>query len=617
MLQSMRNGVFSGFFLVILLLGGIGLVVSDGGGFFRSGVKGTDIAKIGDKTFHVADFDRSLRLILRQQGISPQKGFEAGLVHQFLAQEINRAAVRQEANDLGIVISQKEVAKLIGALIDPVVNIGTTKEEAFDLVLQTSNMSEKDLLQEFREDAASKVLYQAIEKNTLPLSETLINTLAQLQAQTRTIEFLDFPHEKTSGVDSPSDEKLSKYYNTVKSIYARPERRDLSLLIVDTQRLKERVDISESTLQAFYKENIDQFTSPEKRELHQAVFEDEATALSVVETFENTLEETVEKITGETKAFLGVQSFEKDSLLNALSEDIFSADNDSIVGPLKTALGWHVFQVTAILSENVKPIESVSQEIKDILFQEKMADELYALGEELDDRLVAGDTIETLVNELPIKHVELSQISSLEGERISKLTPEDQELVFRDSFQLYEEENTPIEEFSDGRFFTVYVHKIYPSTIPPLKDVREELLSTWITQQKQAKNFADTQALISDIESQKIDFETLNPLSKTLSTTDDLPFNLSRQGLDIFFSAEQGDVKLARTEEGIVLGRVKSINIPKPESLNSTKVTQIKTFLTRQLEQELMSSYVAHLQKVRDAQINDALLTQYYAPRRE
>lgn len=614
MLQSMRSGIFSGFFLAILVLGGFGLVLSDGGGMFRGGVGGTDIAQIGGEPVHIAEFDRSLRIVLRQQGIGTTEAYQAGLVHQFLAQELNRKAIRMEADDIGLDLSQEEIAKTLETIMAPLVTNGMTKQEAFDRLLQMSSMSEKDFIQEVKEDTTSRLLYESVAKNAPPPSKALTNALTQIDTHTRTIAFVNLPHDKVSGITQPSDEELAKYYDSVKAGYKTAEQRDLSLLIIDPEGLKERVDVSNSQIQAFYDENIDQFTKPERRELNQAIFQDEATAQSVADKFEKNLEITVQNVTGDKKAFIGVESFEKDGLLDEIADAVFNVNNGTVVGPIKTALGWHVFQVTAILEANITPLTKVNGDIKQEIILDKMSEELYALADEMDERLVAGESIDTLVKELPIKHIELKDIRNTDGDRLSKLSPEDQQAVFKESFQLYEGENTPVEEFSDGRFFTVYVHKIVPSVVPPLTNIKDRLTTAWVANKRQTKNFVDAQSTIKTLEDGEQSIDTLSPTVKTLSSKDVAPFDLSAYGMQTLFTAGEGDVKLVTSPTGIVIGQVKSINIKNPSNDLQKKA---KEQLEAQAPQELMSAYVSYLQREANAEINDRLLEQYYGQKEQ
>lgn len=608
----MRNGVLSGVFLIILFLGGLGLVLSDGGGFFRDGIGSTNIATIGSNDIHIAEFDRSLRVALRQQGVSTQDAYKAGLIHQFLAQELNRAALRQEAHDIGIELSDKELASAIAQIINPLMASGMSKQDAFNRMLQVSNMSEKDFLQEIREDKTSQILFDVISQATPQPSEALAEALTQYQTHNRKIAFVNFPNNDVSGVKSPSDDELAKYYESVKSRYMTDELRDLSLLVIDAQRLEDTVVISDEQIKTFYDDNVSQFQNPERRELHQAIFKDELSAKKAAEQFKGDLKSTVVNITGNEDAFVGVQTFTQDELLTEIADDVFDAANEDVVGPVKTALGWHVFQVTAILKPEVTALEDVSDEIKATLKQEQMAEDLYTLADEMDERLVEGEKISVLVEQLPIKEIKLDNMTRYDGTRLSKLSEEDQNQVVEGAFAIYEGENTPIEQLSDGRFFSVYVHSVTPSVLPEINDVKTELTNEWIKTKQQMKNFVDANKALTQIQSGDKDISTLSPQITIMSNSDEAPFGLTSHSLNTFFTAQKGDTKIVTTPNGIVMGQVQDIVIPDTDKLDAGKLANAKDALNAQAEQEMLSAYINVLQTERHAKVNEPLLTKFY-----
>ena len=61
MLRSMRHGALSGVFLVILLLGGVGLVMMDWSGTVTGSISSNEVAKVGVTTITFVTFDLILR----------------------------------------------------------------------------------------------------------------------------------------------------------------------------------------------------------------------------------------------------------------------------------------------------------------------------------------------------------------------------------------------------------------------------------------------------------------------------------------------------------------------------------------------------------------------------
>jgi hypothetical protein len=146
--------------------------------------------------------------------------------------------------------------------------------------------------------------------------------------------------------------------------------------------------------------------------------------------------------------------------------------------------------------------------------------------------------------------------------------------------------------------------------VPPLADVKDALKKAWARNKRQAKNFMDAQALISDIEEDAKAVSSLAPTIKTLSNKDEAPFGLSPYAMQSLFTANEGDVKLLTSPTGIVIGYVKSVNVKTTISKKDLKETV--TQLEAQAPQEIMSAYVSYLQRTAQAQINDKLLEQYY-----
>ena len=65
----------------------------------------------------------------------------------------------------------------------------------------------------------------------------------------------------------------------------------------------------------------------------------------------------------------------KDMLLEELSDAIFAAKSGSVVGPVKTSMGWHIAKIENIKSgSEVEKSKALSQ-IKDTLKKERMYDE--------------------------------------------------------------------------------------------------------------------------------------------------------------------------------------------------------------------------------------------------
>lgn len=165
MLTTMRKGVFSGFFLVILVLGAAGLVLSDAGGFFSSGIRTSDVAKVGDHTINSRPFDTKLRRVIGMQGVDPSKAFELGLVHQAVFREVRNLLLLQGANDLGIAVSNEQITDYINQIIEPYMDVqsGTKKSDVLAGLLRQNGMTESIFIKDVQTEMTNGLVRNAIQ----------------------------------------------------------------------------------------------------------------------------------------------------------------------------------------------------------------------------------------------------------------------------------------------------------------------------------------------------------------------------------------------------------------------------------------------------------------------
>ncbi len=67
---------------------------------------------------------------------------------------------------------------------------------------------------------------------------------------------------------------------------------------------------------------------------------------------------------------------EKGQLMGEIDEKVFSLQPGQLTGPIKSALGFHIFKLVERKDVSVKPIADVRPQIQDILFKQKLRDRL-------------------------------------------------------------------------------------------------------------------------------------------------------------------------------------------------------------------------------------------------
>lgn len=619
MLRFMRSGILSGLFLLILLFAGIGLVLTDWNGFFRDGISSNDVAEIDGDAIKSVSFDRMLRTTLRAQQIPVESAYKLGIVNQVLNNEINRLILYKEATRLGIIIPDQAIAEEIKRAIAPLTSQGMDPKDALDRLQQSTGLTEQGLVHTVRQDMTVRLLSSAIEDTPLAVPSSLADDVAQIAGQTRRISLIKL-QDKDAQVEAPSEDDLKGFYEQKSARYAIPESRDVTVLIIDMNRLKQSVSVSDEEVKAAYEAHPELYSKQETRTVEQALLRDEDTANKVAETFRagGTLEGAVEKVTGAKTGYVGREDFEKDGLLEDIAAELFTPPAGTIVGPVKSPLGWHVFKVVGVNPPHQQPFDAVKASIRTTLEKEAQGDELMQMADDLDNEVAGGADIAALTEAFPVTPVVLKDVTRLGAAPVEDIPAEDLRSISDEIFSLFEGEGTPVAELSDGRYYTAIVTKIVPETVPPLEDIRTRVKADWLKVNKQIANFKQAQ---TDLEALQKGKSTLGDLAKThevslqtvtVKAGDTPPAEIAPQAFTQFFTAKLDTPLLLPALNGLVLGKVTDIQYPDPAMMDESEKTQSADEIQRGFQQGILAGYLQDLRNRYNVKVNDELLEQTY-----
>ncbi len=139
--------------------------------------------------------------------------------------------------------------------------------------------------------------------------------------------------------------------------------------------------ISDSEIEDYYDDNKDQFAQPEQRDIKQVVTKGEKKADEARKALENDerFAAVVEEFSTDpsSKANKGkLEGVTEGTQDPALDGEIFKADKNSLVGPIKTAQGYAVFKVTKIQEGSQQTLAQSESGIEQLLVSQKQQDAL-------------------------------------------------------------------------------------------------------------------------------------------------------------------------------------------------------------------------------------------------
>lgn len=625
MIGALREGAKSGIIKFILfsflVLAVAGLVLMDVGGFFRNGPHQGAIAEVNGQDISTRHFDQTVRRILSQQGMDIQTAYQLGFINQILQSEISNALLRQAAYDEGLRVSNDLVARQVSKLVAPFVNDQLSAPEALRRILMSQNMSEAEFSHGIRVEMSNALLRNALSGGTDYLPQETIDDLYRYMYESRKLSFVVFPDSAIKDYQKPTDDVLLPFYQAGKERYALPESRVFTLAILSSDRLKDSLDISEDDLKAAYENDIALYTQAEQRLLEQSVVAAKGDADAIAQAVQNgaTLKEAVKEATGRETAYLGADDFTQDGLPTELAGAVFAAAEGDVVGPIETALGWHVLVVKTIEAPDITPFDEVKAQIKEDLKHDMLADELFAMSGNMDDRLASGMSLEDVAEEMGLT---LRKIKPL---RADGTTPDgkpgladferDKTYILETAFELLPGETSPVMEMADGSYAAIRLDELNEKSYTPFDEVKDQLSKLWIADQQQVLNKLKAQEALQAVfagEKTLKDFGKVKSVTVTRAAA--APDSLGDQAKGVFFEAGQDAPLMAQTKDGLVIGQVDKIALPAVDKAKAEDLAQVSAGLRQQSQGEIFLSYLQALHEKYDVKINRHLLDTLYAP---
>jgi peptidyl-prolyl cis-trans isomerase D len=406
MLESMRNAsqgfvgktimtIVMGLIIVSFVIWGVGDMLR---GFSPSTVASVGAAKISAQDYHVA-YDRALQQYQRRlrRPFTNEEARQIGLDRSVLQQLLNEAAVDEEARKLGLGISDDALRQVITTNPSFQDKSGAFDPTRLASALRDMDMTERGFIAELRKQVLRQFIVGALATGiTAPKAE--VTAEADYQGQTRSADYFLLPASAAGEIPAPSEDALKTFYNDRKSSYRAPEYREMSVLALEPDTIANAADVTDADAQAAYEKiagKNPQFGAPEKRDLQQVLFPNEADAaaaeakLKAGASFDDLIKDR-----GLKPEDTDLGETTKDAMLDKDEADaVFALAQGGVSGVLKSQFGPVIVRVKGITPSTVKPYAEVADQVKKQISASRAGDKIQALRDKIEDLRVSGKTI--------------------------------------------------------------------------------------------------------------------------------------------------------------------------------------------------------------------------------
>ncbi|HEX9736527.1 MAG TPA: SurA N-terminal domain-containing protein [Thermoanaerobaculia bacterium] len=378
-------------FLVVVLAALVWLIFADWGGYSQSGAGArTDVAAtVGGETISFGELQDAYRNLESQyreafgEQFNDELARQLNLKMQALNQLINQRILLREARRIGLRVTDEEVREQI--LEYPVFQrdgrfVG---QEEYRQHLRRFRTTPAEFERQQRQFMLLEKLGSVLAASVY-VSDAEVEEAYREEVERAKIRYVELPAAEIGDVEVAESE-LETYLEEHAAQFEIPARRVVDYLLVDTGKLRQEVEIAEDAMRAYYDANQAQYTRPERvtarhilrrvtperpEEVASQEIEDLRRRIESGEDFAQLAQESSDD-TVSARAGGTLRPFGRGEMVPEFEEAAFSAQDGELVGPVRSAHGFHLIEKLSYAPGGVQSFEEVQPAISARLLAEE------------------------------------------------------------------------------------------------------------------------------------------------------------------------------------------------------------------------------------------------------
>ena len=468
------------------------------------------VATVGEREITVGEFRtvylRQLRNYQAQSGgeITAEILRSMGLDRQILQQMIDEYAALQEAERLGVTVTDKEIRDRIVSFPAFQQNGQFFGEQAYiqSLRLQSPPMTPAQFEEDIRRSLMLERLQAAVTDWITVTDEDLRREHVR-RSETISVSAISFRADDFREGIEATDADVAALFAQNAVDYTVPEKRQLRFVLINVAALKESFTPSDDDVQGYYGYNTDRYTEPVTLRASHILLRTEGKDLPEVQT---QAEAIVAEARGGADFAELARQYSEDDGTKELGGDLgpispgqmvpefegaaYALDQGEISDPVSSMFGVHIIKATEKTGGTTQPLNEVRESIVDLLKQESADARASALAEAMAAEITTAADMDDAARRRGLEPQVTGFVSP--GEPILGLGFSSE--VTARAFQLGQGQVAgPIQTPTGPAFVTVV--GIQDPSIPPLEEVEARVRDDVIRK----KAFAAAQARAAEV----------------------------------------------------------------------------------------------------------------------
>ena len=621
MLEALRKGaktwvaaIFIGLLVLSFAVWGIADIF---GGF---GVQ--TIAEIGDRKVTAQDYQTAYNNEMRRlayrfgRRLTTEEAQAFGIEQRVVQRLINMASIDSHASDLRIDVADETIMENLRNDPNFKSSTGQFSPARFRQLLAQAGLSEAAYVAEQRDTLVRQQLAEAFT-GEISVPNAFLDAENNYRNESRILSFLTLPMSALGEVTPPDATAVKTYYDEHPGAFTAPEFRQVELLVVSPDTIKDTVEITDEDVRADYDANVDRYTTPERRTIEQIPFPDKVTAdkaLADITAGKSFADVAKEAGVTESDLALGTKSL-KELADQTIAKAAFALKENEVSAPVEGTFTTVLLRVTKIEPGNVKTFDEVKDELRDQLARDKAAGEVQNLYDAIEDERAAGNSLAEIAQKM---NVTLRMIKALdrqgrdaEGNEVADL-PNRAEFI-RGVFEGDIGVESNALEGAEGAFIWFDIAGITQAALKPFDTVRADAEKAALEDKKRRLLRELGDKTLEELRGGKSLEAVATPLELKVTKTGELTRTGTADGLPSAALSQAFAMSIGKfgaawndARDGRVLFKLEDIVAAKSPSDDDQKQTSER--IATQLGNDLMDQYAAALRTRYDASVNQQAL---------
>ncbi|MCF6321223.1 MAG: SurA N-terminal domain-containing protein [Rhizobiaceae bacterium] len=338
------------------------------------------------------------RLLTREEARA--FGIDANVV----ARLVSGAVLDESANNMGLGLSTKNLAALIGEDVAFQDASGNFDRRVLSQQLRQLGMSEEDYVKNRQAVAVRGQLLEGISANSAA-PQAFLDAYDKYRNEKRQFEYVTLTPELLGISPTPTQDDIKKQYENNKAEYIAPEYRKIVVIKLEPEDISDPSAITRQEIADEYEARNTEFLEPEKRLIQQLALESEEQGKSILERISSgELFETILSELGKSQKDIELGEFANGTMPDAnVGTAAFELELNEISDVVPGIFGPVLLRVTQITPESVKPLSDVEDELRSRLALVKAGDQLFDIHDQLENERAAGDSLSEAATKVRLK----------------------------------------------------------------------------------------------------------------------------------------------------------------------------------------------------------------------